>query len=331
VWRYVLAADALGQEPTEPAWFSRPAIGRVTVSDPRTLALFKNLNKGKPYADQIKPQNFMLSAQAETLPPEIDPTQPFHLVAPYNPDPRQWLKLRWVDRYSGRSYRVTTGDAMSEGVVRIKTYRDVVTEYRRHAEHKSLAPDGQPCSPTSAGLLRRRPVEAMRVVYTGKESNRLEDVLHGLIADEDEVTNEYRDPNNDPFVLFVVPVLKSMRRERLVALSDMHADSVKRILAGRVPRAKVRERLTSIAAEHARKVLSSRGDEVPKSSVAVLHRCLEVSRGGQRTCPMCGEPVTSARATYCGARCRVRANRRGGHGVESATARHDTESVYPGC
>ena len=177
VWRYVLAADALGEQPSEPVWFTRPAIGRVTVGDPRTLALFKNLNKGKPYADQIKPQNFMLSAQAEALPPEVDPAQPFHLVAPYNPDPRQWLKLRWVDRYSGRSYRVTTGDAMSEGVVRIKTYRDVVAEYRRHTEHKSLAPDGQPCSPTTVGLLRRRPVEAMRVVYTGKESNRLEDVV----------------------------------------------------------------------------------------------------------------------------------------------------------
>ena len=253
----------------------------------------------------------MLSAQVATpLPPEVDPTQPFHLVAPYNPDPRQWLKLRWVDRYSGKSYRVTTGDAMSEGVVRIKTYRDVVAEYRCHREHKSLAPDGRPCSPTTMGLLRRRPVEAIRVVYTGKESNRLEDVLHGLIADEDEVINEYRDPSNDPFVVFVVPVLRGMPRERLVALSGMHADSVKRILAGRVPRAKVQARLTSIAVEHAREVLGSRGVEVPKNSVAILHRCLEVSRGGQRTCPVCGEPIVNERKTYCSAACRVKAHRR---------------------
>ena len=271
MWQYVLAADALGEKPTEPAWFSRPAIGRVTVNDPRTLALFVGLNKGKSYADQIKPQNFMLSAQAETLPPEVDPTQPFHLVAPYNPDPRQWLKLRWVDRYSGKSYRVTTSDALSEGVVCIKTYRDVVDDYRRHAEHKSLAPDGSLCGPTTVGLLRRRPVEATRVVYTGKESNRLEDVLQGLIADEDEVTNEYHDPSNDPFVLFVAPVLRTMPVKTVVEASGLGARTVKRVRSGKVrPHSAGRNVLTTIAIEEARSGLVAAGVEAPGDGMATL-------------------------------------------------------------
>jgi hypothetical protein len=232
------------------------------------------------------------------------------LVAPYHSDPSQRLKLRFTDRYSGKGYRVTVGDAVTQGVARVKTYADVVAEYRCHREHKSLAPDGQPCSQATVGLLQRRPVKALQTVYVGKETNRLEEVQHGLIEDEDEVMNEYPDPSSDPFVLFVAPVLRGMPRERLVALSEIHADSVKRILAGRVPRAKVRARLTAIAVEYAREILSSRGVALPNDSVAVLHRCLEVCRDGQRVCPVCGRPVASKRATYCGARCRVRANRR---------------------
>ena len=215
IWHYIIAADVLGETPAEPAWFGRPALGRVGINDPRTLALFKALNKGKPYAAQVKPQNFLLSAQVAPFghPPGIDPAKPFHLVAPYHADPRQWLKLRFTDRYSGKAYRVTVGDAVTQGVARVKTYADVVAEYRCHREHKSLAPDGQPCSQATVGLLQRRPVEALQVVYVGKETNRLEEVQHGLIEDEDEVMNEYPDPSNDPFLRFVVPVLKDIPRD----------------------------------------------------------------------------------------------------------------------
>ena len=232
VWQYILAVDVLGQKSAEPDWFARPAITRVGVNDPHTLDLFASLNKGQPYVDQIKPQNFMLSAQVAPfgLPPGVD-AQHFHLVAPYNPDPRQWLKLSWFDRYSGKTYRVTVGDDVSEGVVRIKTYGDVVAEYRVHPEHKSLAPDGQPCLRTTIGLLQRRPVTAIRPVYVGKESNRLEEVQHGLIEDEDEVMTEYRDTANDPFVRFVVPVLRTMP-VRSAEVLGISARTFKRARAG---------------------------------------------------------------------------------------------------
>lgn len=313
VWRYILEVDVLGREVKAPAWFERPAITRVSVNDPATLAFFAALNRRKPYAAQIKPQNFMISAQVAPLghPAGVDAMH-FHLVAPHNPDPRQWLKLRWIDRYSGKSYHVTTGDAQGEGVVRIKTYGDVVLEYRTHREPKSLAPDGGPCTRTTSGLLKRRPVEAMRVRYVGKESNRLEDVQNGLIEDEDDVMEEYADPSNDPFRLSVVPVLKNMPRERLVTLSGLHQDSIKRILAGRMPRARTRDRLFSIAVGHAREALAEREIETLKNSLAVLHQYLEVCGHRHRTCPVCGEAVASERATYCSARCRVRASRLSG-------------------
>ena len=255
----------------------------------------------------------MLSAQVAPLghPPGIDPAKPFHLVAPYHADPSQWLKLRFTDRYSGKGYRVTVGDAVTQGVARVKTYGDVVDEYRCHREHKSLAPDGQPCSQATVGLLQRRPVEALEVAYVGKESNRLEDVEHGWIKDEDEVMNEYVDPSNDPFVRFVVPVLRDIQRDQLAALCELHPDSLKRVIAGRRPRASTRERLTAIAVNHARETLASHEAETPDSSLALLRRYVEVYGprdsdlpGVRRAC------AQHARATYCGARCRVKANRR---------------------
>ena len=81
IWHYIIAADVLGESPQAPSWFTRPALGRVGINDPRTLTLFAALNKGRPYAAQVKPQNFLLSAQVAPLghPPGIDPLKPFHL------------------------------------------------------------------------------------------------------------------------------------------------------------------------------------------------------------------------------------------------------------
>jgi hypothetical protein len=31
-----------------------------------------------------------------------------HLIASYETDPRQWLKMDWIDQYSGEQYRITT-------------------------------------------------------------------------------------------------------------------------------------------------------------------------------------------------------------------------------
>jgi hypothetical protein len=278
IWRYIIAADVLGETPPEPAWFVRPALGRVGINDPRTLELFKALNKDKPYAAQIKPQNFLLSAQVALLghPPGTDPAKPFHLVAPYHADPSQWLKLRFTDRYGGKGYRVTVGDAIAQGVARVKTYTDVVAEYRRHREHKSLAPDGQPCSQATIGILQRRPVEALEVVYVGKETNRLEEVQHGLIEDEDEVMNEYFDPRNDSFVRFVVPVLKTMSRRSLVNLSGLDASTIKRIRAGKQrPHAKNRQRLREIAAQYAHTALGDVGERAPSGDFAAMNAYLQ--------------------------------------------------------
>src|SRR5256886_14792779 len=57
----------------------------------------------------------------------------------------------------------------------------VFLEYRAPPDPKSLGPDGAPCSRGTIGLLMRRPVRAGSAVYIGKESNRHEEVDHGLV------------------------------------------------------------------------------------------------------------------------------------------------------
>jgi hypothetical protein len=254
------------------ARYGRPALSRITISSPEYLKPFQALNQGKSYSEQIKPANFLLSAQVAPfgLPAGVDPEH-FHLIAPYESDPRQWLKLTWVDRYSGKAYRITTSDeaALYGGkIVRVKTYRDVLAEYRTHPEAKSLGPDGEVCSRQSIGLLQRRPVTRSRLTYVGKESNKLEEVEAGLVHDPDEVYTEYVDPDLDPWTMLVVPVLKCMPLRLIQEQTGLSRSQIKAIRNGHaLPRRANREVLRHIAGTYAGAQLHSAGRPVPHSDL----------------------------------------------------------------
>jgi hypothetical protein len=53
-----------------------------------------------------------------------------------------------------------------------KTCGDFVSQYRWHPEAKSLAPDGNPCTSHTKGVLKRTPVTADGFRYIGKETDR---------------------------------------------------------------------------------------------------------------------------------------------------------------
>ena len=94
---------------TKPLGFEkRVAVGRISVSSPNVLKPLEALNAGKPYAKQIKPFNFIISCHVRKLghPIGVDPER-FHLIAPYETDPRQWEKMQWIDQYSGKRYRIS--------------------------------------------------------------------------------------------------------------------------------------------------------------------------------------------------------------------------------
>src|SRR5262249_55495404 len=176
-----------------------PAIGRTTVSSPALMRCLESLNAGKPYSEQIKPFNFLLTCHVAFLghPEGIDPER-FHLVAPYDADSGKWLGKKWIDQHSGKRFRITTvGHCGTKQTAHVKTYGDVVTEYEFHPEAKCADASGGVCQRQTVGLLQRRHVKIDQIKCIGKESNSLEDVDAGMEHSDKGVYTEYVDPKRD--------------------------------------------------------------------------------------------------------------------------------------
>jgi hypothetical protein len=100
------------------------------------------LNEAKPYAEQINPANFLLLAHPDPL--DQSGGLP---IAPYESNASRWEGLDWIDRSSGKPIRITTEPFDGHerpGVVRVRTYGEVLAGYLTHPEAKSLGPAGQP-------------------------------------------------------------------------------------------------------------------------------------------------------------------------------------------
>lgn len=111
--------------PTKPLRFQkRVAVGRTPVSSPSVMKPLQKLNDGKPYDKQIKPFNFIVSCHVRKLghPIGTDPER-FHLIAPYETDPRKWKATQWIDQYSkvGKRYRISTSKSRRVGLKRRAT------------------------------------------------------------------------------------------------------------------------------------------------------------------------------------------------------------------
>ena len=81
----------------------------------------------------------------------------FHLIAPYETDPRKWETMRWIDQYSkdGKRYRISTSALHgSRTMARVKSYGDVLREYEYHPEAKCADASGAPCRKQTIGLAR---------------------------------------------------------------------------------------------------------------------------------------------------------------------------------
>jgi hypothetical protein len=236
VWLYLIR-ESLGLPAVALSFVDVPAVGRISVTSPELWRRLKDLNEGKAYADQIKPFNFLLTAQVIPFghPTGVDADH-FHLIAPYESDPRKWLKMKWIDQYSGKQYRITTAGAHGgHGIARVKTFADVLSEHAYHPESKCADADGEPCGKGTVGLLQRRHIQLGRIVYIGKESNRLEDVEAGMIDDEDSVYTEYPDPRRDEWTTKFQPAIAAQIElaELIQLFPEMSRRALINIRAGR--------------------------------------------------------------------------------------------------
>jgi hypothetical protein len=208
-----------------------------------------DFNAEKQYSDQLKPFNFLLTSHVKQFghPVGLDPER-FHLIIPYDPDPRHWLEMRWIDQYSGKMFRISTsGPHGSRQTARVKTYGEIVREYEYHPEPKCADANGKMCTKQTNGLLQRRHIEIDQIKYIGKESNSLEDVESGLIHSEQSVYTEYPDPKRDEWQTKIVPALKTIKLPILEKESGLSRRMLIKARSGRVrPHSKNRILLVEI-------------------------------------------------------------------------------------
>ena len=160
----------------------------------------------------MKPFNFLLTAHVipEGYPNGVDPEK-FHLVKPYDPDPRKWLEQEWIDQHSKKKYRITTrGNCGTRWAARVKTYGEVITEYEFHPESKCADESGNPCGRQTIGQLQRRHIKVDEIKFIGKESNSLESVDEGMVHSEKDINTEYSDPKRSEWVIKIQPALKTV-------------------------------------------------------------------------------------------------------------------------
>jgi hypothetical protein len=253
----IIDRKAQGFPVQRPEWFGLPAVGHETASSPSLVQRLTPKKRTRlPYAERIKPMNFLLTAHVAPFghPHGVDPKE-FRLIAPFNTDSSKWLRLPWTDVHSGSIYAITTEPNADSRLVRVKSYAEVFAEYVTHPEPKSATSSG-PCSRSDRGLLERQLIVGTRVIYMGKESNQLEAVENGTVQSWDEVQGIYEDARRDPFTLYVGTILKQIKCAELVQKTGCKERHIIVIRNGhRNPSATLRKALIEIAAEYARKVL----------------------------------------------------------------------------
>ncbi len=197
------------------------------------------LNAGKPYAEQIKPFNFILSchvAQARASDRRRSRAIPSHRAVRSR---SAAMGKDVVDRsvlQAAKRYRITaSGPHGSRTVARVKSYGDVLREYEFHPEAKCADSSGAPCKKQTIGLLGRRHVAIDSITYIGKESNKLEEVEEQSLFDPSDVYTEYPDPRRDEWATKILPRLKAMPMAELEKQTGLSRSTLQAIRAGRRP------------------------------------------------------------------------------------------------
>lgn len=262
-WQWVAAAME-DPDTALPAWADLPAVSRISVSSTTLWAPFGTSNARRPWPEQIKPFNFLLTVDVDPFgyPPGADP-QHFRLIAPYTADPDQWTQLPWRNLYDpdGPIYRITTEQnaPVEDDVAVVKSHGQVLREYRLHPECKSHGPTGERCSRLTRGVLQRRLVHVLDIRYIGKEANRLDNVQTGLVGRLDEVLNEYRRSSTEWFRDYVLPVLTRYSGRQLAALVGSDRRTIDRTRIGQQPRSVLKHALLQLAVAVAQDDLAACG------------------------------------------------------------------------
>lgn len=156
-WQWILNG-ALGLSDEKPDWFSLPVMRRIAITTPNVMKTLRTLSR-----DRARPYNFALSPVLVNL-----TNTPIILLGPFEKDSSKWSSMRYVDVHTGTVHKLNPPTLFALP----QTFEMKFGQYCKHPEHKSLAPDGSPCSSETAGLLKRYPVIATEFGLMGKETER---------------------------------------------------------------------------------------------------------------------------------------------------------------
>jgi hypothetical protein len=114
--------------------------------------------------DKARPYNFALSPVILDL-----SGTPITLLGPFEKDPARWMKMPYINIHDGTTHTLDPPTLLAMP----QTFGTIFSQYVKHPEYKSLAPDCGMCEADSNGLLRRYPVTANPEFHLiGKETER---------------------------------------------------------------------------------------------------------------------------------------------------------------
>ena len=135
---------------------------------------------------------------------------------------------------------------ISRRTARVKTYGEVIAEYRFHPEAKCADEDGNPATKQTIGLLQRRHAGIDQIKYIGKESNSLEEVDAGLIHFAENIYTTYSDRRRDEWETKIRPALKRISAAILARETGLSIRAIKYArTSGRRPHRRNQESLAA--------------------------------------------------------------------------------------
>lgn len=172
---------------------NKPAASRYGATTPALLKWFAEFNRGRDYADQVKPFNFLNAFHAR---PQFQLPDEQQSALPKRGRPRKQSDAKPIAAFNRNpgaaaeaAFDRETGKAIAGD--QLKTYAEALAQYHLRPEAKFL--NGDFCD---RGRTERRHVIATEILHIGKEANKWEE-QHFLGEDEDAEIEYGADPKEN--------------------------------------------------------------------------------------------------------------------------------------
>jgi len=277
-----------------------PLVRKYSVQTWDTLRHFRKLNWGRPYQAQIKPFNFLLTAQPDPLTcasPAGGEARP--LVAPFNADPNSWVLTPWYETHTGRPVSITldperAASAANQAVC-VQTIGAYFTHYHTYKPSEFGLPPGD-----RPGLLRLRSVRRSSITFIGKESTALAELDEaGLL-----VSHPFQIGLPGHWIVPLLPLLADLPASRQLELCEqvrVDPRTLRRWIHGSSqPANNLEPMIESACVRFAAEVLGSLGMPVPEhpaNAVALYASLAPAIRENIRGVLRTSVRKTSGRAT----------------------------------